>query len=157
MSEGYVVKKLELDEFNKLNQIWPYEAYPISTANTYRELMEGQVACFVLSKGEDFIGELWATSQTGNESQSIPGKRVYFYAYRIKKAYQGKGLGKRLLNEVIAYHKSKGYTEFTIGVEDDNLRAKHIYEGAGFTEFVCRCCGDYEGSPFECDLLLKRG
>lgn len=156
MQEDYVVRPLMINEFNQLNNIWPYEAYPISTASTFEELVNGEVECFVIAQGKTLVGELWATSKMANPDQSIDGKRVYLFAYRVKSEEQGKGLGKRLLNETITYYKKRGYTEFTIGVEDDNARAKHIYEVMGFTEFVCRCCGEYEGSPFECDLLLRK-
>jgi ribosomal protein S18 acetylase RimI-like enzyme len=37
---------------------------------------------------------------------------------------------------------NNGYTEFTIGVEDDNEKAKHIYFKYGFTEAIGKGYGD---------------
>ena len=57
---------------------------------------------------------------------------------------------------MIAEIEARGYREITIGVEDDNLRAKHLYRKFGFTEFVERRSESYQGDRYEYDLLLRR-
>lgn len=47
-----------------------------------------------------------------------------------------------------------GYTEFTIGVENDNEIAKHIYFKLGFTNAIDKGHGD-EFDPSEYTLYLK--
>ena len=49
---------------------------------------------------------------------------------------------------------SRGYTEFTIGVEDDIEIAKHIYFKLGFNEAIDKGHGD-EFDPSEYTLYLK--
>ena len=48
-----------------------------------------------------------------------------------------------------------GYSEFTVGVEDDNTRARYMYEKNGFTEPIARIKECYQGDSYEYDLLLK--
>ena len=69
---------------------------------------------------------------------------------------QSKGLGKTLLRSVIAELSRRGYFEFTIGVEDDNDRAKHIYSDFGFAVKIARKYEEYQGDDYEYDLYLKR-
>ena len=45
-------------------------------------------------------------------------------------------MGQKLINYCIDYLIKIGYTEFTIGVENDNEIAKHIYFKLGFTEAI---------------------
>ena len=83
--------------------------------------------------------------------------RVYLSAFRVLKEYQGKGLGQNLLNFVIKDLEAKGYTEFTIGVEDDNENALHIYKKFGFNKIIARLNEEYEGNSYEYNLYLREG
>lgn len=68
--------------------------------------------------------------------------------------YQGKGLGsyETVIDELnaICYH------ELTIGVEDDNIRARHMYEKYGFIHLIALIKETYQGDSFEYDLLLRK-
>jgi ribosomal protein S18 acetylase RimI-like enzyme len=76
-------------------------------------------------------------------------------ALRILEQYQGKGIGQYFVEEVIKKAKEQGIKGITIGVEDDNLIAKHIYSKLGFNEFIRREAGDkYALDGF--DVFLKR-
>lgn len=72
----------------------------------------------------------------------------------MEKEYRGKGLGQKLLDYVLKVMEARGYTEFTIGVEDDNEIAKHIYFKYGFVEPIDHGDGD-EFDPSEYTLYLK--
>ena len=80
---------------------------------------------------------------------------MYFEAFRIDKRYQGKGLEQKLIEYTINDLKEKGFKEFTIGVEEDNEKAKHIYLKYGFTEPIDYGKGD-EFDPSEYILYLKK-
>ena len=47
-----------------------------------------------------------------------------------------------------------GYTEFTIGVEENNIVAKHIYSKLGFNQVIDKGKGN-EFDPTEYTLYLK--
>lgn len=50
----------------------------------------------------------------------------------------------------------QGYTEFTIGVEDENERAIHIYHSFGFCKVIARKEEEYQGDHYEYNLYLKK-
>ena len=66
------------------------------------------------------------------------------------------GYGKKLLREVISDLREKGYTEFTVGVEDENEKAIHMYRSLGFNELLLRTQEAYQGDVYEYNLYLKR-
>ncbi len=52
--------------------------------------------------------------------------------------------------------KENGYQEFTVGAEDDNLKAMHIYQSLGFHELLLRKQEEYQGDIYEYNLYLLR-
>ena len=87
--------------------------------------------------------------------ETIPNQRVYFEAFRLNKEFRGKGLGQKLIKYVLKELENRGYTEFTIGVEDDNEIAKHIYFKFGFTKKIDKGSGD-EFDPTDYTLYLRK-
>ena len=47
------------------------------------------------------------------------------------------------------------FTLKTVGVEDNNARARYMYEKNGFAEPIARIKESYQGDSYEYDLLLK--
>ena len=122
-------RKIRIEEFDKLKRLSP-------TNTNWRKYKEQQLKrfinkeldIFVIEEDNTFIAELTINYVSHDlKSETIPNKRVYLEAFRVDKNHQGQGLGQALIAETIQILESEGYTEFTIGVEDDNETAKHIY------------------------------
>lgn len=150
-------RKIKIDEFIKLKNLFPDNE---EMWNKYRnkmleQLKKQEIDVFVIEDNEKFIGEITVNYKSHElEAEAIPNKRVYLEAFRIDKQCQGQGLGQRLINYCIDYLIKIGYTEFTIGVEDDNEVAKHIYFKLGFTEAIDKGQGS-EFDPSKYTLYLK--
>lgn len=132
-------RKIIIDEFVKLKNLFPdNEEMWNKYKNKMLEPMKKQeIDVFVVEDNEKFIGEITVNYKIHElEKETIPNKRVYLEAFRIDKQWQGQGLGQKLINYCIDYLIKIGYTEFTIGVEDDNEVAKHIYFKLGFAEAI---------------------
>lgn len=120
------------------------------------EIENGIIDIFVLLDASELIDELHIKYHSDDDNFAVRGRRACLFAFRIHKNYQGKGYGKYLIEEVIKILKGKGYSEFTIGVEDDNLKAQHIYHSLGFDELLCRKKEEYQGDFYEYSLYLMR-
>jgi len=150
-------RKIEKEEFDKLKRLFPSnDEMWIKYRERRLELFEKQeIDVFVIENDGEFIGEITVNYKSHQlQFETIPNIRVYLEAFRVGKKYQGQGLGQKLVNYCIDYLNDKGYTEFTIGVEDDNEIAKHIYFKYGFTEAIDKGHGD-EFDPCEYTLYLK--
>ena len=84
------------------------------------------------------------------------GRRAYLFAFRVREGCPGKGYGTHLMKTVLAALRADGYSEFTIGVEDDNTRAARMYQAFGFTELIARKQEAYQGDAYEYGLYLKK-
>lgn len=150
-------RKIEAKEFDRLKELFPgeeklWEKYKRMQLEKFKNK---EIDIFVIENNEEIIGEVTANYKSNKlEKEAKFGVRAYLEAFRVDEGYRGKGLGQKLINHCINDLKSKGYTEFTIGVEDDNEIAKHIYFKLGFTKTIGRGYGD-EFDSSEYTLYLK--
>ncbi len=150
------VKKLKANELSILTTLFNYKEINEMIAENTRDIENGTIDIFALFKDEKIIGELRVKYISDDNRFAIKGKRAYLYAFRIHQNYQGKGLGNFLLENVLETLTENGYSEFTVGVEDDNSKARYMYKKNGFTEPIARIEERYQGDSYEFDLLLKR-
>lgn len=156
--DGIRFRMIKKEEFVKLKSLFPdddamWEKYK---AMCIERLSNGEMDTFVIECGECFIGEVTVHYVSDElQSETIPGRRVYLGAYRLDEEYRGKGLGQEFFAHVLGVMEARGYTEFTIGVEDDNEVAKHIYFKYGFADPIDHGEGD-EFDPSEYTLYLRK-
>lgn len=155
-SKCYTVRTIEPRELPMLACLFEYNDLAEMIEENTRGIESGSTDIFVLLSEEELIGEIRVKYVSDDPSEAVKGRRAYLYAYRIRQEDQNKGFGKFLLRRVLEHLTEKGYTEFTIGVEDDNRIAKHIYRKFGFTETIARKQECYQGDSYEYDLLLKK-
>ena len=150
------LRPMTSQELSALTSLFDYNDVPAMIAENTRLIDSGDFSIYLLFEDGELIGELHVTWRSEDPLASIDGQRAYLSAYRIREDRQGRGLGQYLLRGVIDAIEARGYHEITIGVEDDNLRAKHLYRKFGFTEFVARRREVYQGDEYEYDLLLRK-
>ncbi len=151
-----LVRKLKVSEIPKLTELFKYKDVNEMIVENTKEIENGVIDIFALFDRDRIIGELRVKYISDDDRFTEKGKRAYLYAFRIHKKYQGKGLGNFLLENVMTLLAENGYSEFTVGVEDNNARARYMYEKHGFTESVARIKESYQGDSYEYELLLKR-
>lgn len=157
----YIIKKIFPCEFDKLKDLFDvrnaegerqWEKY---RSIRLKQFEEKDTDIYVIQRGERFIGELSANYSAHTlECEAIPNKRAYLSTFRLVKEYRRMGLGQRLLKFVLDDLTKQGYSEFTIGVDEDNGIAKHIYFKFGFTEAIATGRGD-KFDPSDYTLYLK--
>ena len=150
-----LLRPMEAAELAALTALFDYNDVPAMITENTRLIESGAFSIYLLFEDAELIGELHVTWRSADPLAALDGKRAYLSAFRIREDKQGLGFGQHLLQGVIAEIEARGYREITIGVEDDNLRAKHLYQKFGFTEFVARRSESYQGDSYEYDLLLR--
>lgn len=151
----YSIRKLKTNEISILTELFDYKDVDEMIAENTRAIINGNIDIFALFCGNKIIGELRVKYCSDDVRFAETNKRAYFYAFRIHKNYQSKGLGNFLLEYVLAALRQNGYNEYTVGVEDDNTKARYIYEKHGFTVPIARVKESYQGDSYEYNLLLK--
>ncbi len=156
MSQNYDIRTLNTNELNILSRLFDYNDIDEMISENARAIESGIKDIFGLFHDGIIIGELHVKYESDDKREAVRGRRAYLYAFRVHEDFQNRGFGKYLLRNVIELLTAKGYSEFTIGVEDDNARAAHIYSVFGFTELVARKSEEYQGDSYEYNLYLKR-
>lgn len=155
--KNYVFRKITKAEFDRLHDLFPDNEQMWLKYRDMRikEFDNKEIDVYVIELDNTFIGELSINYISHDlSSEAIPNQRVYLQAFRLDKKCQGLGLGQKLIQFVLSDLESQGYIEFTIGVEDDNEKAKHIYFKFGFTEAIDKGYGD-EFDPSDYILYMR--
>ncbi|MBQ2953667.1 MAG: GNAT family N-acetyltransferase [Clostridia bacterium] len=149
----------------RLPELFDYNDVPGMIAANTRRITSGKHSIFLLLEDDELIGELHVTWRSADPLIAIDGQRAYLSAFRIREDKQGVGYGSFLLDAIIrmidqgmfqdSTHQGI-YREITVGVEDDNPRARHMYEKRGFTQRIARCRESYQDDEYEFDLLLRQ-
>lgn len=149
-------RKINLNELNKLKNLYNYEDFEALKKQIMVDITNKIKDIYVIAENENLIGEITIIYKSDLPNRTIPNIRVYLNAFRIHKEYQNKGLGQKLITHVINALESEGITEFTVGVEDNNENAKHIYEKFDFTEIIDRGQETVKEKTYEYNLLLRK-
>lgn len=149
------IRNINTDELNLLFQLFDYNNPDEMIAENTRDITKGEIDIFGLFQEDRLTGEIHAAYIHDDERFAIRNKRAYLFAFRIHKDFQGKGYGQFLMSEVISSLAEKGYSEFTIGVEDHNETAIHIYSKLGFTQLIGKMSEEYQGDSYEYGLYLR--
>lgn len=150
------IKKLAVQDLYVLCELFDYNNVEQMIDECTRNIQNGVIDIFVLYDENTLIGELRVRYQSDDESYAIRGRRAYLYAFRVREGFRNKGYGTYLLKAVLSELRDCGYSEFTVGVEDDNPRAIHMYRALGFNELLLRKQEEYQGDTYEYNLYLKR-
>lgn len=151
-------RKIKAEEFENLKRLFPdnEEMWIKYKKKRLQQFEKKEIDVFIIEDNESFIGEITVNYKNNElETETIPNIRVYLEAFRVDKQYQAQGLGQKLINYCIDFLTNIGYTQYTIGVEEDNEIAKHIYFKLGFTEAIDKGYGN-EFDPSEYTLYMKR-
>ena len=79
----------------------------------------------------EIIGSGYALIKT-NKTYKIPEKYVYLGFMYVKEEHRGKGINKRIMDELIEWGKKNGYHIFKLDVYSNNSSAINAYQKAGF-------------------------
>lgn len=150
------IEKLAVHDLYILTELFDYNNVEQMISECSHDIQNGIIDIFVLYDKDALIGELHVMYESDDENYAIRGRRAYMFAFRIREDFQNKGYGTYLLKTVLTALKENGYCEFTVGVEDDNFRAIHMYQALGFNEFLLRKQEEYQGDVYEYKLYLKR-
>lgn len=88
--------------------------------------------CLIAESGNHILGAVWTrilageTGGYGNIDERTPE-----FAISVKKEFRRKGIGSRLMKEMIALLKNKGYEKASLSVNKDNY-AGRMYQKLGF-------------------------
>ena len=108
------------------------------------------------------LGELYLVRALEDTDFADGKTRCYLCAFRTVKAYRGQGIGSRLMETVLERAKALGFSEVTIGVDEQEEQNVRLYRRFGFTKKVkqarfdpCNRMPDGRPCPDDFALFVK--
>ena len=140
---------LQLASFGDLDKISTIEnetnKYPWSL-NNFKSSLEAGNSSIVLKDKKNILGYAFF---------SVIGTDSHLLNITISKNYQGRGHGKRILEQALFQSKVLGATIIFLEVRESNYKAIDFYEKFGFKRDAIRY-NYYDGSPKEDALLMSK-
>ena len=138
----YVIEKLNVNEYEKRNNIWIMSADP-HTEPFRKEIETGNRVVYIYKVNDEFLGEIAYVLDMNDSDYTVPNQRIYLSRLIVKPEYRNKGIGSILVDFMIDEIRKMGYKEISIGVDKDNTAALHLYRNKGFTNVIFDGADEY--------------
>jgi len=129
--------KIRRGSVSELETLWNH-----SGSNTYHYFIEGMknemIEFWTIEHvSNKLIGELYIFWDSEDKDEADGINRAYLCALRVHKDFQGKGLSSQLMSTVLNRVKENGFSEVTIGIDNDHYEKLHaMYTAWGFDDFI---------------------
>lgn len=123
---------------DELKHLWGHDNLPTQTY-FIDGIEKGNIEFWTIQNEVDssLIGELYIFWDSEDKDEANGKERTYLCACRVDKEFQGRGLGKLLMQRVLRRVMERGFSEVTIGSDNDDAeRLTCMYKSWGFTELV---------------------
>lgn len=131
----YVIERLDPKDYSKCSNIWDMRKQPYAL-KWYDEIISGNRLVFIYKINDDFIGEGALVLENGDPDYTINQQRIYLSRLIVKLEYRNCGIGGIIIDYLVNCAKKLGYKEVSLGVDIDNISARHLYEKKGFTNII---------------------
>jgi len=136
-----------------------------SNTKTYQYFLKGIkhhiIEFWTVEIDQKLIAELYIFWDSIDKDEANGIDRAYLCAFRVKKDFQGQGIGSQLMQRVLSRIKEKGYKEVTIGIDNSEYgKLKRLYDKYGFTDLLKTTHIDYhyldeQGKPMTYDEAFQ--
>ncbi|MBW2991037.1 GNAT family N-acetyltransferase [Candidatus Woesearchaeota archaeon] len=146
----FLIRKATIKDFEKLKEIkiefylWECKKDNKLTTDYVKKGLGSRLAKNLKQKNTAFFiavqkGEI--IGYAGGEIKNNPSyakykKSGHIFNLYVKPKYQGKGIGKKLINETMKWFKKNKISDLRIMVYKNNKRAHKIYNKLGFKDYV---------------------
>ena len=124
------VTKADLPALEWEGEYWKFRAM---FADLYRNSLLGRTLLWVIAApGGELIGQAFVMLKSGERDAANGKDRAYVFAFRVKSAWQNRGIGSYLMRFVEDDLRQRGFSYVTLNVAKDNLPALRLYKRLGY-------------------------
>lgn len=109
--------------------------------------------------GPRVVGRVYLFRELPDADAADGKKRGYLCNLHVLQQYRGRGIGATLLERIAGRARELGFSELSIGVEEENAANMRLYQRMGYVNTIKRCtkdlvCVDADGTPASCGAYL---
>lgn len=130
-----VIRPLREADLPALEWDGVYEKYRKVFRQSFVDAERGQRILLVAVAGAEIVGQVFIQLSSSETRYADGAVRGYLYALRVRPAWQGQGLGTRLLAAAEEALLALGFGVAVIAAGKDNPRAFQLYQRLGYRTF----------------------
>jgi ribosomal protein S18 acetylase RimI-like enzyme len=132
--DGFIIRPIEESDLAALEWDGTYLHFRRLFRQAYDDMRIGTRFLLMMERRAtgEMVGQVFIQWASSDPRYADGCRRGYLYALRIKPAYQGCGLGTRMILAAEAEMLRHGMEMASIGVEKNNPRARALYERQGY-------------------------
>jgi ribosomal protein S18 acetylase RimI-like enzyme len=134
--EQVVIRPLQAEDLPALEWDGVYEKYRGVFRQSFIDAERGQRILLVAVAGPEMVGQVFIQLSSSETRYADGAMRGYLYALRVRPAWQGLGVGTRLIHAAEEALLGLGFTTAVIAAGKDNPRAYQLYERLGYRTFA---------------------
>lgn len=118
----------------------------------YLAMRAGKRVILLARQDGDVVGTVQVVWENADEDPALqaPGTAVIHHL-RTKPGFEGRGIGRRLMDEAEALAGHRGMAQVTLGVEPGNARAIRLYRSRGYAPYH-----QYQGDAGEVIIGMRK-
>jgi len=121
------------DDLPALEWEGEYKKYRRMYARLYQNTHRGLTLMWVIKNFDgEIIGQAFVMLKSGERAAADGENRAYVFAFRIKPAWRGRGIGSYLMNFVETDLRRRGFKAVTLNVSKENHDALRLYRRLGY-------------------------
>lgn len=113
-----------------------YRHYRRLFARAMQEAEHGRRILLLAEAGDQITGQIFIQLTTRSSFAAQGVRSGYLYAFRVKRAHRGKGIGSKLLREAELHLTERDFGRSVISVAKSNRSARRLYERHGYRVFA---------------------
>ncbi len=131
-----VIRPIRAEELASLEWEGQYTKYRQVFAQSFEDVQRGQRIMLVAVAGGQLVGQVFVQLSSSETRYADGATRGYLYSLRVRPAWQGNGLGTRLIQAAEAALRARGFSIAVIAAGKDNPGARRLYERLGYRTFA---------------------
>jgi ribosomal protein S18 acetylase RimI-like enzyme len=128
-----VVRHAREDDLPAIEWGEAYREFRNVYAEAYRRMTKG-LAVMWLAELPDWglVGQAFVQLKSNDRKMADGRRRAYVHSFRVRPAWQGRGLGSNIMQVVEDDLLQRGFREVTLNVAKDNPGALRLYQRLGY-------------------------
>lgn len=122
------IRLIEEQDFELLKEIFDEDGKELKIEHFKKFLETPNAYAFVLKNEEKIVGFSYCYALVRPDGKTM----FYLHDIGLLERYRDRGMGTQMMNYIVDFAKTKGFSEIFLITDYGNPRACHVYEKTGF-------------------------
>jgi ribosomal protein S18 acetylase RimI-like enzyme len=136
LTEKITIRLARAEDLPGLEWEGEYAHYRSLYRRVFEEMQQGKRLMMVAAAGATIVGQVFVQLLSAEREFADGVSRAYLYSLRVRPAWQGQGIGTRLISTAEKELRARGFTTAVIAAGKGNEGAFKLYQRLGYRVFA---------------------